>query len=615
MSFANFTTLRFEKGRVGFLSFGDEIFTTPLLFPVACLITGTTPRGGGIWKYILQAHPLGLMRRNNPIITQALHFLDFSMSRNAVERWRTKTLKDHYNQQFPDLHYHAPIFMDSGGFKLLWNSELDVSKFGLQATPEAILSLQHDLGSDMIATLDYPLPPGLKSSEAQQRMQKSHQNAMAALTLLKDMPTYNPFVLIAVHGQNGSDIRQYVELSFAQMEEYSLTNNPVGIAIGSLVPLRGANKISTIVEIVKGAVDGIPEKYRATTPVHIFGITGNLIPLLAYLGVDTFDSSSYVQMARTLRYFDPAVYRFRPVLEMDHLHCNCIVCRKLSLQELQDGLTAISQPPKPLENGVFKSKYYADIALHNLEMDYQIVRRTSQAIQSGCLTDYVIEYSEHFPHLRSALTALAKEDTCLNDKLSHVTFSIPTIDKSNSAERVVSLEYTPDSFNIVLNGYRPPLEKRILLIIPCSGGKPYSISRSHKLVTDRLSQAIGAKIALVHKVTLSGLYGPVPEEYENEVAVLNYDFRLDPANESQIELVSSRLKTYLERFGNHYVACIGYATSRSYRTAIEVAARQTNQLQVLPLKPKARRLTEFFRGENIEQLVNHVLDMLNRLEV
>src|SRR5205807_7425693 len=77
MSFANFTTRDFEKGRIGFLSLGDEVFTTPLLFPVTCLITGTTPRGGGIWKYILQAHPFGLMRRNNPIITQALHFLDF----------------------------------------------------------------------------------------------------------------------------------------------------------------------------------------------------------------------------------------------------------------------------------------------------------------------------------------------------------------------------------------------------------------------------------------------------------------------------------------------------------------------------------------------------------
>ncbi len=59
---------------------GVEVeISTPALFPVASLITGTTPRGGGIWKWVLHAHPHGLLRQQRPIMTQALHFLDFSI--------------------------------------------------------------------------------------------------------------------------------------------------------------------------------------------------------------------------------------------------------------------------------------------------------------------------------------------------------------------------------------------------------------------------------------------------------------------------------------------------------------------------------------------------------
>lgn len=615
MNSAKFSVRSFGKGRIGSLSLDDDVIATPLLFPVTCLMTGTTPRGGGLWKYILQAHPHGLMRRNKPIITQVLHFLDFSVSPNALGRWRSMPLRDHYNQQFLDLNYHAPIFTDSGGFKLLWNSELDVSSYDIQATPEAILAIQRDLGSNMIATLDYPLPPGLRKDEAKERMQKSRQNAIVTLELLKSMPAYRPLVLIAVHGQNGEDIRQYVELTFAQMEEENLSNYSVGIAIGSLVPLRGANKISVIVDIVKGAIAGIPEKYRPSTPIHIFGITGNLIPLLAYLGVDTFDSSSYVQNARSLKYLDPDTHRLRPILEMDQLTCDCIICREVNLRDLQEGLTSISEKRKPLPNGLYKSKYYADIALHNLEMDYRIVQETHQAIQAGNLAECLIRYSKQFPRLCESLDILAKEDIKLKIGSTRATYPILSIPLSAAPERTISLEYTSDSFNIVLNGYRPPKEKRILLIIPCSGGKPYSESRSHKLVTERLVQALGNKSLLIHKVTLSGLYGPVPEEYERESAVLNYDFRLDPANESQIEIVASRLRTYLERYSHHYIACIGYATSRSYRTVIEKAARQAGQLQVLPIKPKTRRLTEFFRNENIEQLVKQISEVFENLGV
>jgi len=610
MRTVGFSTKVLRHGRIGLLDLDGNGLATPLLFPVAPLITGTTPRGGGLWKYTLQAHPYGLMRRNKPLITQVLHFLDFSVRPKSLENWRAKSLRDHYNQTFPDLKYQAPIFADSGGFKLLWNNQLDISSFGIQATPEAILALQRDMGSTLVATLDYPLPPGLQRSEAEERMRKSQDNVIDTLMLLKKMPAYRPFVFAAVHGQDSDDIRRYVQFTFAQIEEYCLSDVPLGIAIGSLVPLRGAQKIVSIIEIVRGAIAGIPEKYRHSTPVHVFGVTGNLIPLLTYLGVDTFDSSSYVQNGRSLRYFDPSTHRFCPILEMETLGCSCLVCESINLLELQEGLTAKNPNCKPLPNGLYRSKYYADIALHNLEMDYQIVGETRQAVESDVMDEYLAQHREKFPQLHEALEVIAKDDYSLHLHLTRTLFSVLPVKKSDVVERTISLKYTSESFNIVLNGYHPPINKRVLLVIPCSAGKPYSTSRTHRLISERLSQALGERGLLVHKVTLSGLYGPVPEEYENEPAILGYDFRLEPSNEAQIHLVAKRLHTYLERYGSYYTLCLGYATSRAYRTVLEEVATQTKCLQVLPVKPRTRRLTEFFRKENVEQLVDRILSEL-----
>ena len=247
-------------------------------------------------------------------------------------------------------------------------------------------------------------------------------------------------------------------------------------------------------------------------------------------------------------------------------------------------------------------------------MDFRIVKETKQAIEGNSLQDYLIQHTEKFSQLRPVLDAIAQEDESLRVKLSRTIVSKPQKRKQNLDERIISLKYTPDDFDILKNGYEPPLGKRVLLIIPCSGGKPYSQSRSHRLIAERLEQALGEKTKLLEKVTLSGLYGLVPSEYEQETPVLGYDFRLERFMKEQITLVSDRMVTYLERHGSHYDACIGYATSSAYRTVLEQAAKKVPSLQVLPVKPKTRRLTEFFRRENIAELVERISAILNSEE-
>ena len=92
-------------------------------------MTGTTARGGATWKYILQANlEHGLLRRNLPVLSQVLHFLDYKVSANGLHTWRTESIRGLYNKQHADLNYSAPVFLDSGGFQLMWRTGLDLQR-------------------------------------------------------------------------------------------------------------------------------------------------------------------------------------------------------------------------------------------------------------------------------------------------------------------------------------------------------------------------------------------------------------------------------------------------------------------------------------------------------
>ncbi|MFN6567466.1 tRNA-guanine transglycosylase [Dendronalium sp. ChiSLP03b] len=610
-----------QHGRTGRLCYKKHYFDTPLLFPVVSLVTGTTAKGGGLWKYILQMDQSNsLLRRNLPVLSQVLHFLDFIPNKkNSLASWRKLGIKRRYSEEvFPPVKYTAPLFLDSGGFKLLWNNSIDLSAYGLSMEDgqgfQSILKLQQNFGGDIIATLDYPLPPKLAALEAKERMNKSLDNAISAALSLQKPSQWKPFLYVAAHGQDRDNMSNYVKQVFDNFQREDLREYPFGLAVGSLVPLRGSNKNTRIIELIRGLQESIPENRQNITPIHVFGITGSLIPILAYFGVDSFDSSSYVQETRSLSYINPETMKPQPVLEMEELTCDCRICQKANLEDIQNALIS-EVSGQPVHNGHYKSKYYADIALHNLEMDFRIVDKTREAIKADCLQEYLIEYTKKFPNLQPVMDAIATEDIELKIRLSRTLISVPKKQEFNNNEQVISLKYKPDDFNIMNNGYAPLSGKHIMLIIPCSAEKPYSNSRSHRFITKRIEKVLGDVTTSIDKVTLSGLYGPVPEKYEAHEAVMRYDFLLDPLDKAQISLVTERLVNYLKRHSHYYHACIGYATSKAYRTVLEQAAQEVSYLQVLPVKPKSRRMTEFFRKENVAELVEQVNLALNNAEV
>ena len=599
------TTVQRKAGRIGELhlqrnGIALQPLSTPILYPVLSFMTSTSTNGGGIWKYLLK----DVMKHDVPILSQVLHFLDFNLTGKHIGYWREKSMRERYRDA--NGPYDAPMFLDSGGFKLLYNAGLSLSEFGIHKETEAddILDFQLSLGGDIIASLDYPLPPGLVRAEAKNRMERSLHNAFRVAERLAEIEN-PPYLYICCHGQSREDIQNYVTQVFERVPSWL----PFGLAVGSLVPLRGDND-SEVLSRIAGVIEAIPESVWAQTPIHAFGVSGNLTPILAYMGVDSFDSTSYIQAARSLSYSHPETGKKLKILELDSLECSCRVCQKTCLDEMQQAFME-AKSYRRTSTGQYKSYYYAKIALHNFEMEAKTLDDMVQAIEADNSLDALVDHTSKARGVREAVNWLIENRDEYAAKMSKTVIAAPRRLRIKETQQPLSLNYTPDSFSIPLD-YQPPPEKKILLAIPCAGKKPYSLSRTHSIVNTKLKTAFGEDQRFSHKITLSGLYGPVPEEFESEEAVIHYDFQLLPRNATQIQLGADRFNAYLNQHKAHYELIVGYATSRAYRKVLELVQKHHQDFILLPTKPKQKRLSEFFRHVHLDELIEVLSSVLGQ---
>ena len=134
------------------------------------------------------------------------------------------------------------------------------------------------------------------------------------------------------------------------------------------------------------------------------------------------------------------------------------------------------------------------------------------------------------------------------------------------------------------------------------------------MISNRLQTVFAEKQDYIHKVTLSGLYGPVPEEFETEDAVIRYDFQLSHKNAAQIERCASRLVDYLKKYQDDYKITIGYATSRAYRAVLERTEARFPGFILLPKAPRQKRLAEFFRHTNVDALMEVIQQKIRGID-
>jgi len=114
-------------------------------------------------------------------------------------------------------------------------------------------------------------------------------------------------------------------------------------------------------------------------PLHVLGISSSAIPLLAAVGADTFDSSSYIHSAINGKY-DTSLYNSEPVDDVDFTKCDCQVCSDEELVTRMKG------------DAEYQKDKLGAVAMHNLIIQKEEIKRIQSAIQSpgdGALVSYI----------------------------------------------------------------------------------------------------------------------------------------------------------------------------------------------------------------------------------
>lgn len=491
-------------------------------FPVVHLLTGPPGlgRNGGVWK-LVKRH-LSEVSDAPRLMVQCLHFTSYNLSLGAWDDWfepyySSTRLARELKETFGD---KRDVFVDSGGFQLLYADKMDLSKWHLEVNPKDILELQAKYRPQRIASLDSPFGPKVGATDAAKLRQVSIDNAVW-LAKHSDSLGFKTTPYLVTHGRTPTEVQEYVAALAEALPAGWLKRNEYGIALGSQVPLTGQPK--AILENARAVLSWMDKACTPDAPLHVFGIGEGVAGQLTAHAAGrrlSFDNSSWIQKAFRMRMFDPASATYQEFNPAKRPDCECGACKRL--EKLGDGfvsdlMTRPAYRPAHGEAGqVNRSDILALVGLHNLDS---------------------WRHRLEIPPPRLSRPAVA-----------------PT---AASAEASTTYEFP-------LRGFKPKAKN--LLLLACSKHRPYRMSRSHRNVLTELEAAGLREGKDFDRITLSGLYGPVHWTHEDHPAIRGYDFPLSRlVSESHKSLLKLRTANVFNVIRKKYAASVAHLPQKPYQ--------------------------------------------------
>lgn len=233
----------------------------------------------------------------------------------------------HYARQM-ESELPLPVFIDSGGFASLFQGaairkrgtvgvlEIKAERTVEMIHPRDVLDLQEQ-HADVAFTLDFPIPPNMPLKEAMMRQTLTIANAHWGLAnrRRKDLPLY-------------ASVQAWDKASARSCSRALAKSGFDGIAVGGLVPrTRDRKLVLSIIEAVRKEIGDLP--------LHAFGLgKPELAQLLFEAGVDSVDSSAYVQLAADGRLWSHPKEKLNNPSVTDRMHlalCNLAIATGTSL--------------------------------------------------------------------------------------------------------------------------------------------------------------------------------------------------------------------------------------------------------------------------------------------
>lgn len=268
------------------------------------------------------------------------------------------------------------------------------------------------------------------------------------------------------------------------------------------------------------------------------------VPLLAYLGVDLFDTDRAVIAGTESRYLH--VQGSTRLEDLEELPCACQTCQGLTGDELD--IDAVIE--------------------HNLAQLDAMLRLVRNRIREGTLRDYLEGHVRHRPWMTAAMRHLDQEWTYLEERTPVARQSAMAFTTDDALHRVEVVRFA----DRVTSRYRTQLDEYPLVLVPCSATKPYSLSPSHRDFRDAIDFR-------GHIVSLTSPFGVVPDELELVYPAQHYDTAVTGQwSASEREFVTDVLESYLERAD--YPRIIAHVPREGYRAVVEEAVERVGGPEV-----------------------------------
>ncbi|NMX21137.1 tRNA-ribosyltransferase [ANME-1 cluster archaeon GoMg4] len=250
--------------------------------------------------------------------------------------------------------------------------------------------------------------------------------------------------------------------------------------------------------------------------------------LLFYMGVDVIDdTNAVINGYQGIYQTEEGAVGLR---DLEELPCNCSVCSSLTVDELREK----------------DSKERASLlAKHNTLLLEKELKKTKAHIRAGSLREYVEQKVRSSPFLTAALRILDLDEEDYFERRTPVARNHCMM--ANTMESLKRIEVKRFASR-VLERYEPP-ERKILLLLPCSARKPYSLSPSHMKFREAIAQYKGH----IHELILTSPLGVVPRELEVLYPAAFYDIPVTGYWDAEERAwVASCLRAYLERNAGNY---------------------------------------------------------------
>ncbi|MBN1761835.1 MAG: DUF5591 domain-containing protein [Methanomicrobia archaeon] len=279
---------------------------------------------------------------------------------------------------------------------------------------------------------------------------------------------------------------------------------------------------------VRGIIDArnaIPPDVALWAPAIA---TAENAALLCYMGVDLIDdTTAMIQGYQGIYHTEEGAVS---LTELEELPCTCSACSSLTADELR---------------GKAGKEQAALLAKHNTLLLEKELKKAREHIRAGSLREYVELKVRSSPFFTAVLRILDREEAAYFERRTPVARNHGMM--ANTLESLKRIEVKRFASR-VRERYEPPV-RQILLLLPCSARKPYSVSPSH----EKFSEAIDRYSGCIHEVILTSPLGVVPRELEVVYPAAFYDIPVTGYWDAEERAwVSSCLRAYIERNAKNY---------------------------------------------------------------